>query len=110
MNGGTVYLLGDRNQDGIYKIGVTRGSVEKRVKRLQTGNSGEIYVVNSFVSKYPFFIESSLHRKYNGSKVLNEWFDLDKDEVDGFLNMCLSIENMAETLKDNPFFNYENLK
>ena len=32
-----VYLLGDKEKFGEYKIGATRGSVNKRLKTLQTG-------------------------------------------------------------------------
>ena len=31
-NGGYVYILGDTTKANIYKIGVTRGNVEKRIK------------------------------------------------------------------------------
>ena len=41
---GYVYLLADGLNDGIYKIGVTTGSIENRIKKLQTGNAGEIYI------------------------------------------------------------------
>ena len=43
---GYVYLLGDFDKEGAYKIGVTRGTIERRIKKLQTGNSGEIYIVD----------------------------------------------------------------
>ena len=35
-------------QDNTFKIGVTRGSIEKRIKKLQTGNSEEIFLVNYY--------------------------------------------------------------
>lgn len=107
---GTVYLLGDIENEGVYKIGVTRGDIKVRIKKLQTGNSGEIYVVKLFVTRYPFFVESSLHRRFSSLCVLNEWYQLSKDDVNGFYDTCKDIENMAEALKDNPFFNYNNLK
>ena len=52
-----VYLLGDAGQDNVFKIGMTRGPVEKRIKQLQTGNSEEIYLVNCYETDYPFFNE-----------------------------------------------------
>ena len=107
---GTVYLLGDFENEGVYKIGVTRGDINKRIKKLQTGNSGEIYTVKLFPTKYPFFVESSLHRKFSSLCVLNEWYQLSPDDVKGFYDTCREIENIAETLKDNPFFKYNNLK
>ena len=48
---GFVYLLGDWGKEKTYKIGVTRGKIEKRIKSLQTGNSGEIYIVDYFEKK-----------------------------------------------------------
>ena len=53
---GYVYLLGDFEKEGSYKIGVTRGTIEHRIKKLQTGNSGEIYIVDYFQTEHPFFI------------------------------------------------------
>lgn len=50
-----VYLLGDSGHDNTFKIGVTRSGIEKRIKQLQTGNSNEIYLVDFFETKYPFF-------------------------------------------------------
>lgn len=69
---GYVYLLGDWEKDGVYKIGVTRGTIERRIKKLQTGNSGEIYIVDYFQTEHPFFIERWMHIKYNSKKVMNE--------------------------------------
>ena len=47
---GCVYLLGDWDKENRYKIGVTRGDVDKRIKKLQTGNSGEIYLIKDCLS------------------------------------------------------------
>lgn len=101
---GTVYLLGDRDKMDTYKIGSTRGSVEKRMKSLQTGNSGEIYEICHFNTNHPFIMEGFLHRKYNAKKLINEWFLLDKEEVDNFIETCEKIDKQIESLKDNHFF------
>ena len=50
-----VYLIGDAGQDNTFKIGMTRGDVNKRIKQLQTGNGEEIYLVNYYETEYPFF-------------------------------------------------------
>ena len=42
--GGRVYILGNKDDDGYYKIGATRGLMSKRLKTLQTGNSGTLYI------------------------------------------------------------------
>lgn len=106
---GYVYLLCDWGKDGAYKIGVTRGKIENRIKELQTGNSGEIVMCSYYPSDYPFFIEKTLHQRYGKNKLLNEWFELDNDEALKFKDRCKEVENMVDALKDNPFFG-KNLK
>jgi hypothetical protein len=98
-----VYLLGDFGQDGCFKIGMTRGKIEKRIKQLQTGNGEEIYLVDFYETEYPFFLEKSLHLKFYPNKKRNEWFNLKIDDVVNFKDHCRKIENNVEALKDNPF-------
>lgn len=102
--GGYVYLLGDSGKENLFKIGVTKGTIEARIKKLQTGNSGEIYICNYFQTEYPFFIEKQLHFKYHNKKVLNEWFELNNDDILNFTKECEKIEEMIFIMKDNPFF------
>ena len=104
-NGGYVYLLCDQSKDRIYKIGVTRGSIEKRIKKLQTGNSGEITLSRYFKSDYPFIVEKMMHMKYTGNNIRNEWFELDDESAFDFPKECEKFENNLKSLKDNPFFN-----
>lgn len=101
---GFVYLLGDTSNDGIYKIGVTRGDIGKRIKKLQTGNSGEIFLCDYFDTDYPFFIESRLHTLFSDKNVLNEWYELTLEERKNFKEICKKEEKMVDALKDNPFF------
>jgi hypothetical protein len=98
-----VYLLGDFGQDECFKIWVTRSTVEKRIKQLQTGNGEELYIVNFYETEYPFFIEKSLHLKFYPNKKRNEWFNLQTNDVIKFKEHCKEIENIAISLKDNPF-------
>ena len=58
---GYVYLLCDLDRERTYKIGVTRGDINKRIKKLQTGNAGEIHLVNYHKSEKPFFIEKCMN-------------------------------------------------
>lgn len=102
---GVVYLLGDSLKDGYYKIGVTRGSIEKRIKKLQTGNAGEIYLVTHFETNHPFVMEKMLHTKYFGKKENGEWYKLDDEDVIGFTKTCESLQKNIEVLKENYFFN-----
>jgi hypothetical protein len=101
---GTVYLLGDYEREHYYKIGVTKGSVEKRIKKLQTGNASEIYLVNKYETKYPFFLETRLHQRFDKNRIKNEWFELSDDDVRNFEFYCKNVEEMIEALEENPFF------
>ena len=101
---GFVYLLGDFEKPGIYKIGVTRGSILRRIKKLQTGNSGEIYICKYYRTDNPFFIERQLHKKYCANNVKNEWFELSDEEFFKFEETCEFYQNLVYMMKDNPFF------
>ena len=83
---------------------MTRGAIENRIKKLQTGNSEDIRLVDSFRSKNPFFIESSLHRYFSDKQIINEWYQLSDEDVENFQDLCRKYENINETLTDNPFF------
>ena len=97
-------MLGDSGKDSSFKIGVTRGSIEKRMKKLQTGNDGEIFLIAYYETSKPFYVEKMMHLKYFSKKILNEWYNLTAKEVASFQEDCSKIEKIAEALKDNPFF------
>lgn len=99
-----VYLIGDREKDGYYKIGVTRGNVNKRLKTLQTGNGGELFLVNYHETKYPFVIENMLHNRFQSRQMLNEWYELEMSDIHNFSETCESLENIIFSMKENPFF------
>ena len=107
---GYVYLLADNLKEGIYKIGVTRGTIENRIKKLQTGNAGEIYMCRHYQTDIPFFVEKHLHLQFFSKNVKNEWFELSDEEVLDFYNRCAKIEEMYMALEDNYFFNKNNKK
>lgn len=107
-DGGYVYLICDP-ANTTFKIGVTRDLKSNRIKKLQTGNSTELFISSIYQTKYPFRMETMLHSKYSNKKELNEWFNLDVYEVTHFKETCKEIENIIECLSDNPFFN-KNLK
>jgi len=101
--GGYVYLLSESDNEGIYKIGVTRGSIENRIKALQTGNSNEISIRKYYKTEMPFLLEKKLHEHHIGSKISGEWYLLTDDEVLNFENECSDLEKMINSLSDNPF-------
>ena len=99
-----VYLVGDSEKENYYKIGVTRGKIENRIKKLQTGNAGDIFVVSTYETNFPFIMEMMLHNKYAESNIINEWFYLEKEEVDKFTSICDKIQENINALEDNYFF------
>ena len=98
---GYVYLLTDGE---FFKIGVTRGSIDKRIKKLQTGNPDDISLVNSYQTEYPFKMEKALHATHNHQRINNEWFDLSLSDITNFESECKSIDEMFQALKENPYF------
>ncbi len=99
---GTIYLIYDINND-LFKIGLTRGSVRKRLKQLQTGNGTELKIIKSYDTKYPILLEQHLHLKFCGKNALNEWFYLNDDDVFGFEKTCETIEQSLLILETNDF-------
>jgi hypothetical protein len=98
-----VYLICDPAQD-LYKIGVTKNLYTKRMKQLQTGNGCELHLVNFHQTYYPYRIEQMLHNKFQTKREHGEWFNLESNDVLTFHKSCQEIENLIETMKDNPFF------
>ena len=51
---GYVYLICDP-ANTTFKIGVTRDLKSQRIKKLQTGNSTELFISSIYKTKYPFY-------------------------------------------------------
>jgi hypothetical protein len=100
---GFVYLICDPQTDR-FKIGVTKGTIDKRILELQTGNSNELHLTNCHETKYPFRMEKMLHAKYGQYRINGEWFNLPSEAVLKFNDTCDEIESTIDILKDNPFF------
>jgi hypothetical protein len=102
---GYVYLIGEIGNENRFKIGATKcKDINKRLKQLQTGNSEELYIKESFETTRPFKLETMLHNRFKTSNLIGEWFDLSKDDVNNFKNVCHKLQNIIDCLKDNPFF------
>lgn len=99
---GYVYLIED-NYNNTYKIGVTKGDPNTRLKKLQTGNTCELSIKYLYKCEYPFRLETMLHNHYKEYRELNEWYGL--PEIDSFLDKCIEFDSIINSLKDNPFFN-----
>ena len=106
---GYVYLLGDFGKEFMFKIGVTRGTIERRIKKLQTGNSSELYIVDYFQTEHPFFIEKWMHIAYGNKKILNEWFMLDLNDLKMFKNKCQRFEDLYNHSHKNKNNNFDYL-
>ena len=98
-NKGFVYLLSDSSGD--FKIGITSGTIEKRIKSLQTGNAKEIFIIDYYQSEFYKQIETILHRvfKPKQSETRKEWFTLTTTDISNFKTKCEKIENNLLLIK-----------
>jgi predicted GIY-YIG superfamily endonuclease len=92
-----VYLI-QSLEDGYYKIGVSKHP-KKRVKQLQTGNSSELKLIESYQTEYAHKIESALQNRYSYLKKEGEWFDMSISNEVSFISECKKIEETFEVLK-----------
>jgi len=101
---GKVYLLLDWDSHPAekYKIGITKNDIQKRIKQLTTGSSGELVLISSYESENYRKIEGVLHRTYNcystsGGK---EWFELPSEKVLSFKEDCKKIDDNINLLNE----------
>ncbi len=88
----------------IYKIGFTRGDPKKRLKALSTGNPHKMEIINVFETNFNTKLEANLHQQFKSKKIKNEWFMLDKDDVDNFMETCEIIEKRYIFMAENNYF------
>lgn len=101
-----VYLIGEVDNDNIFKIGVTKhNDIEKRKKELQTGSSNELYIKDYFQTNSPYKLENMLHRHFRNDNIINEWFEVSNEDMKNFKKICEKYQNIIDSLKDNPFYN-----
>ena len=102
---GYVYLIGEDSDSNNYKIGCTnKKKIEGRIDELQTGNPNKLVLVDYYQTDKPFKLEKMLHNHFKFNNSINEWFELEKDDVDSFHTICEKYQNIMNSLKDNPFF------
>lgn len=102
---GYVYLIGEMDNKGRYKIGSTKAKdVNKRLKQLQTGNSSELFIKESYETEHPFKLEKMLHNHFKSSNLIGEWFELSESDTEAFKRVCKEKEKIISSLKDNPFY------
>lgn len=102
-----VYLVSALVDDNkIYKIGYTRRDVNVRINEFKTGNPYEFEILKVYTTdKYGSSIEKKLHSTFNSKKINGEWFQLDQEDIDNFLNLCDVYHDMFNTLCDNTYLN-----
>ena len=98
-----VYLIEDQGSDNYFKIGATRGKLEKRLKTLQTGNGNEIRMHSFYETEFPFQLEKMLHLKFGNARKKGEWFEMNCDDIIHFRDKCKECEDILLSLKDNPY-------
>lgn len=102
---GYVYLICDPSND-TFKIGVTKKlDIEERVRKLQTGNSTELFIRSYYKCEYPFRLEKLLHTRFQQKRQVGEWFTLDIQDIVKFKETCQELELIIDSLKNNPFIN-----
>jgi len=94
-----VYLI-QSLEDGYYKIGVSKHP-NRRLSALQTGNSSELKLVESYESEHANSIEKSLQRRYSYLKKEGEWFEMSIINEITFLKECENIEKNIIILKES---------
>ena len=74
-----VYILKCDNE--FFKIGYTKGCVNKRISSCQTGNPYEITLHGYYFATNAVSLESYLHKAFKNNRVMGEWFKLDDEKV-----------------------------
>lgn len=90
----------------LFKIGITKSSIEKRIKSLSTGNPNKITLLNSYASKNYKEIEKWLHSRFSISKTNsnNEWFYLTEDQINNFVDICENIDDTIRLIQSTSTF------
>lgn len=94
-----IYLI-QSQEEGYYKIGTSKYP-NKRLLQLQTGNSAQLKLIETYESEHASQIERALHRRYCHFHKNGEWFDLSLGEEMSFIKDCQKIEENIEFLKKN---------
>ena len=102
---GFVYLIGESDNEGKYKIGSTKAKdINKRMKQLQTGNSSPLFLKSYYQTDKPFKLETMLHNKFKEKNTIGEWFEMNDKDIIAFNEICDKYQNIIDSLNENPFF------
>lgn len=108
--GKNIYLISSLiNDEKIYKIGITRREVSKRIDDLKTGNPYEFKIESVFFAKkFGNSIESRLHFHFKSKQINREWFSLDIDDIESFIGLCESYYKTFEMIQNENTYIQEN--
>ncbi len=87
----TLYILKMEDPSGgkvppFYKIGITKHTVGKRIRQLQTGNPFRIVPFVTYDIEGAELVERHLHRTFSENRRILEWFSLSEDELSEVLS------------------------
>lgn len=101
----SIYLIcAEIEGEKLHKIGYTKRDINVRLKEFKTGNAAELYLVDSFKSKWGSTIEASLHRNFKEKKVSGEWFKLNEEDIISFKEKCQSMHDNLNFIENNNLY------
>jgi len=108
-----IYVFGNLSKS-IYKIGFcnkNKGSL-RRMSEVQTGCPYKLELIHEFETKYGSKLEGAIHRRFelskqcelDGENLNGEWFNLSKEDLDNFKEICKKTENNFDVIVENSTF------
>jgi Meiotically up-regulated gene 113 len=85
------FYLAGTDVPGLYKIGLTAGSIRERIRAISGAMPFMVYLIRASLpidlrSLYPAgtarAIEAFIHEKFSGKRIKTEWFMLDHEDID----------------------------
>lgn len=92
-----VYLI--RTDNGRYKIGISKDP-NKRILELQTGNSDELVLIDTYESENASKIETTLHNRFFHRRKHGEWFEMSIIDELNFHGLCETIDSNIKFLRN----------
>jgi len=97
FNEGYIYILENKGQPGILKIGYTDRTPQQRVKEINSGTGVIIpwYIVNAFPCKAPLQIESLIHLQLNQYRIAKEGFGITVSRAEDIISSIIKENNAS---------------
>lgn len=106
---GWVYVLANESMPGVYKIGMTQTSPEKRAKEISsaTGVPSPFVVVSSFRSDAPFEHEKKIHQLLSRHRISSgrEFFKTSLDVIDDICQQVIPYGEATQVEELTDVFN-----